>query len=160
MFKCKDAARKYYREYARKYRAAHPGKDKESCAKYYASHREEAKARARAYYAKNKEKARASQQRYEKEHLDLRRTISATHRAAKQNACPPWMSGDLMQELKQVYAWCPEGMEVDHIIPLQGENVCGLHVVCNLQYLTESENCSKRAKFDGTYDNEGWRKCA
>jgi hypothetical protein len=50
------------------------------------------------------------------------------------------------EETKQIYLNCPLGYQVDHIIPLNGENVCGLHVPWNLQYLTPEENYRKRNK--------------
>jgi len=49
-------------------------------------------------------------------------------------------------KIKEIYANCPKGMEVDHIIPLQGKEVSGLHVSWNLQYLTPTANRSKRNK--------------
>lgn len=51
----------------------------------------------------------------------------------------------------------PIGAQVDHIIPLNHPDVCGLHCRDNLQYLTPEENQFKSNRFDGTKENEGWR---
>jgi hypothetical protein len=58
---------------------------------------------------------------------------------------PNWTN---MEEMNIIYKKCPPGYHVDHIIPLQGELVCGLHVEHNLQYLSASDNLSKSNKFD------------
>ena len=53
---------------------------------------------------------------------------------------PKW--ADKLQ-IRKIYSECPEGMHVDHIIPLRGELVSGLHVENNLQYLSPIDNMSK-----------------
>lgn len=56
------------------------------------------------------------------------------------------------------YLHCPSDLTVDHIIPLKNDIVSGLHVPWNIQYLTQSHNSIKSNSFDGTYNNDGWRK--
>lgn len=69
---------------------------------------------------------------------------ASKRRALLKQAIPSWAD---LEKIKEIYNNCPKGYEVDHIHPLQGENVCGLHVENNLQYLTMKENRSKYNKF-------------
>jgi hypothetical protein len=59
---------------------------------------------------------------------------------------PKWAD---LKSINIYYSNCPEGYHVDHIIPLRGEKVSGLHVLDNLQYLPAKENLSKGNKFNG-----------
>jgi hypothetical protein len=71
---------------------------------------------------------------------------NASRRALKIKATPSW--ADLLA-IKEVYRSCPTNYHVDHIIPLRGDLVCGLHVENNLQHLPAVENLRKTNKFTG-----------
>lgn len=72
---------------------------------------------------------------------------TAKYKASKLQRTPSWVSKEELASIELFYKNCPIGYQVDHIIPLQGDIVSGLHVLANLQYLTISENASKRNKF-------------
>lgn len=73
------------------------------------------------------------------------------YRAAKLDRSPKWVSSSERSSILKFYLECPDGYQVDHIIPLQGATVSGLHVLSNLQYLTIAENCSKSNKYNAEF---------
>ena len=97
-------------------------------------------------YQKNRKNCIASVIKYQKRNPKKVNYRNSLYRAKKLMATPAWAD---LEEIKNIYKNCPTGFEVDHIIPLQGINVCGLHVESNLQYLTQSENRKKSNKFGG-----------
>jgi hypothetical protein len=94
----------------------------------YWSTKEECAKKAKKYYQNNKESFAAR---------------GAKRRASKIQRTPAWFEE---KEVAWMYRHCPEGMEVDHVIPLQGDTVSGLHVYANLQYLSMSDNRSKGSR--------------
>jgi hypothetical protein len=83
---------------------------------------------------------RSLQQESYKENPAKWLAFAAARRRATRLAIPKWADRKAILEF---YENCPEGMTVDHIIPLRSELVCGLHVEYNLQYLTGPENSAK-----------------
>ncbi len=83
---------------------------------------------------------------YSKGSKDYWKTKLAAHRirAEKLNRLPAWADE---QKIEQVFRDAPDGVEIDHVLPLQGELVSGLHVAGNLQYLTTKENGRKHNNF-------------
>lgn len=80
--------------------------------------------------------------------LELRKKLknlnSEMKRSRLEKATPSWAN---LNQIREVYRNRPDGFEVDHIIPLRGKGVCGLHVPHNLQYLPKAENRKKGNKY-------------
>jgi hypothetical protein len=77
----------------------------------------------------------------------------AARKAYKIKATPRWTTKCMFLNIEKFYQGCPRGYQVDHIVPLKGNNICGLHVHPNLQYLTTEENASKKNHFVPYYQD-------
>jgi hypothetical protein len=66
---------------------------------------------------------------------------SMEYHTDKLQRIPSWANLDVIK-VYYIYAEAL-GLVVDHIVPLRGKTVCGLHVENNLQLLTAAENSSK-----------------
>jgi hypothetical protein len=113
-------------------------------AKWYEVNRDHALARGAAYQAANPDKVREKNRRCYRKNPGVAVARVRRYQAAKINACPPWAEHEIIE---LIYAEAAHrGMEVDHIIPLRGKMVCGLHIHTNMQLLTKSANCRKSNK--------------
>jgi 5-methylcytosine-specific restriction endonuclease McrA len=117
------------------------------------------------YHLKNREKeAVYSKQYYQsigKFQTIKQRELAARRRASKLKATPKWLSKSQLEAIKCKYSLAGmftknSGIDyvVDHIVPLRGKTVCGLHVPWNLQIITAKDNWKKGNKLEGDTADE------
>ncbi len=94
----------------------------------------------RARHKRDRESRNAYSRAYAKADPNRHCAKEARRRAAKTQRFPAWAD---REAIDAIYASCPPGHHVDHIIPLRGELVSGLHVANNLQHLPADENHAK-----------------
>ena len=155
--KQREANRKYYaenkqkkREACRKYYAENKQKIREASRKWRAENKEKDCETRRKWRAENKEKMYEAQRQWSKANPSKITKYSANRRATRLNATPAWLTDKQQTEMAAIYKEAvvmgkQTGIphHVDHIVPLKGKNVSGLHVPWNLQILTATENISK-----------------
>lgn len=140
------------KEYKREYNKAHYNKDCPKARLRLLRYRQTDQAKqvsrqqGKQYRAENALREKLRHMRWEQANPGKRREAVRRRQATKLKAVPPWLSITQRIEMQNFYQNCPNGFEVDHIIPLQNKDVCGLHVPWNLQYLTRTANRSKSNK--------------
>ena len=166
----RDELREYQREYMRKRRAANPEKAKlenrenskrrrardpdharQKDREFYHSQTPERKReRAAKHRISSREAIRATAKRWAKRNPEKKNAATAQRRAARLRAMPPWVDRAALREVYaerlRIQRETATKHHVDHIVPLQGKNVCGLHVPWNLQILLAVDNFKKSNK--------------
>lgn len=118
--------------------------------------RAKAQAARKAYYqvartkpaglAKIQEHARKSSLAWAKKYPEKATAKVVKRKMVRLQRIPPWAN---LKAIEAVYTIAKiAGFEVDHIVPLRGKLVSGLHVHYNLQLLTKTENARKGNRYE------------
>lgn len=124
------------------------------CREWQAKNRDRANATSRAWQAENRERHREANRSWKKANKDAV-AASTRKRQAAQMRRTIALAPHHQDEIKHLYALAKQMSDetgvkhhVDHIVPLQGKEVSGLHVPWNLRVVPAAENISKGNKVD------------
>ena len=115
--------------------------------------REANRVRSKLWRGANKERAKQKISDWQKANRSRCTAIGMKYIASKKSATPNWLDDSMEESIQDIY-WLaddlrkvsPDNYHVDHMVPLQGKNICGLHVPWNLQVLPADLNISKKNK--------------
>ncbi len=99
------------------------------------------------------EEKRRLQAEYKGRNVDVVRADTSVRKRRHREATPTWLTKEERLQMRELYVQARkltsvtgERYVVDHIVPLRGESVCGLHVPWNLRVITQDENLQKSNK--------------
>jgi hypothetical protein len=105
----------------------------------------------RNYNEQNKDTIRVKNREYAVLHQAESNARTKSRRAIQSNAQPGWFDSE---KAKEFYIECQRATlhfgithNVDHIVPIKSDFVCGLHWHGNMQILTQTENFSKGNRY-------------
>lgn len=123
---------------------------KENDRRYYQENRETLLKKEKQKYQQNKEIKKNRAKQWREKNPDRVAANLANRRANKKQATPKWAN---LKEIEKLYTEAKlltkqnnEEYQVDHIVPLNSDIVCGLHWENNLQVITAIDNNSKNNK--------------
>jgi 5-methylcytosine-specific restriction endonuclease McrA len=141
----------------KRYAEKHKDRVKSAIKKWNDAHKDKLNEASKSYYHRNKgnpefqEKNRLKMKEWALKYPEKVLEQSARKRATKLLRMPVWSD---KEQIKRIYEVALrksniEGRKyhVDHIIPLRGKLVSGLHIPSNLQVILESENLAKSNQF-------------
>jgi hypothetical protein len=150
--KNKEHGKEYSKQYQIKNSKLICEKRKVARALHTAEKKLEIKQKCSEYYFKNKYYLQSKNKEWVEKNRHKMNAIYAKYNATKLKATPKWANFSRIEcyysvanmlNKEKLKVW-----EVDHIIPLQGKKVCGLHVETNLRVITREENRSKSNSFE------------
>lgn len=174
--KCKSCVSAYNREYRKRnqekirennleYAATHRAAARERTRRWRQDNPERAKANEKRYYYQNRDRELANSKRryYQNQERDKQRSRQwrednparvaaniAKRRADEKQATPKWADlaaiHVIYEEARILTESSGVSHQVDHIVPLNSNVVCGLHCEANLRVITAEENNSKNNK--------------
>lgn len=153
----------YYKEYW--------SKNKDKAKEIWTKHNRKKRHLWPEYYAKNKSKIIAYQEQYRNDPMNQEKirqaktvyrqenkahlnALKAAYKASKKGATPDWVDHKVIAKRYDECKLLNDEAgyikyHVDHIVPIRGKKICGLHVPWNLQVITAKENMQKSNKFEG-----------
>lgn len=107
----------------------------------------------REHYYKNRQYYLFKRRLWSKLNRGRKNQTEAAREASKKQQTPKWLTKQEIYEMNMIYSFCNwlnnwklEKYHVDHIIPINGKSVRGLHVPWNLQIITALDNIKKGNK--------------